>query len=286
MIPKVTGFAYTSFLMPEILKNAAQEYINKHYGSTVVTYKKNLLDLETLNNLVNLDCMNCHLAHQKLCCEGPPYSVRSEETKVLNVFADDILRETLTKDLYIKKKELINRNEGVVSDNGDILMDCEYCIFFNKMENGSYGCLIHSYALKNDLNYTEFKPSSCLIFPMDVLTLDNGGLFLFGLTRETAMGLLALEENGETVYIISPNNKGFSRWTEHDLDYLCTNINVRYEVEENGNSTDFYKSKIPNNIFEFNKYKPLFEEESQVIDYLFGKGCVEFIKEESRKLKK
>lgn len=61
--------------------------------------------------------------------------------------------------------------------------------FFNKFDNGSYGCSIHRHALNQKIPYTALKPSACLMYPLDVLTLDNGGYFLLGIDVGTVVDI-------------------------------------------------------------------------------------------------
>jgi len=286
MIPSISGYAFTTHKMPVFMKRLAKEYIKKYYETTIFPFGNNLIDIRTLNNLTNLDCMNCHLAHNKLCCEGPPYPPLPNETGKITKHYKQILNSTLDSEEYLRKAELIKTNNGLLDDEGTFISECGKCIFFNKIEGSeSFGCSIHSYALKSNIPYLNLKTSSCLMYPLDVLTLDNGGYFIFGIDEETVVNIYSESINHNIVYGVNDGNKGFSRWNQNDLKYLCVNPGLRNIIqgfEEGGDS--LYKSNIPSNIYKIDHYKPLFEVEKKLLIKLFGIDSYKFIKDKTTEL--
>ncbi|HLR79774.1 MAG TPA: hypothetical protein VK119_04245 [Bacillota bacterium] len=192
MHPKVTGYAFINHPIPDLFKKLANDYIEKEYGTWIYRHKSNYYDIKTLNNLVNLDCMNCHLAHTRLCCEGStPYPILENEREKIMAKSDEIFANTLTKEEYEKVSSIMEYHNAkpIIDDEGNFATPCNSCIFFNKFDNGSYGCSIHRHALNQKIPYTALKPSACLMYPLDVLTLDNGGYFLLGIDVGTVVDI-------------------------------------------------------------------------------------------------
>ncbi|TKI57092.1 hypothetical protein E8L90_17355 [Brevibacillus antibioticus] len=274
---KVTGYAFTTHPMHLYLRGLAQKYILNNYNKTIFEFGGNLYDVKTLNNLVNLDCMNCHTAHKRLCCAGSPYPLETKEILRVNEIYDEVLKSTLNANEYNRKSEIIN-NIGLINEEGSVTTDCGNCMFFNEIEgSSSFGCSIHAYSLKNNISYTDLKLDGCLLYPIDILTLDNGGYFVFGLDESNALNLYSFENDSGLQYGIMSDNKGFSRWTQNDLKHLCVNLTKRSEFIASCKEDDFYKGDIPNEIYKVEKFKPLFIEEQESLEYLFGKEHLNFI---------
>lgn len=59
------------------------------------------------------------------------------------------------------------------------------------------------------------------MYPLDILKLNNGGNFIFGIDEKTVVNIFSKEINGEIIYGVKDSNKGFSRWNQNDLKFMC-----------------------------------------------------------------
>ncbi|MDO7486842.1 hypothetical protein Q5O89_15585 [Peribacillus frigoritolerans] len=146
---KVQSFSFIEFPMHSIYKSNANTYIESHLNKTIFEFKGNLFDINSLNRPVNLDCLNCHHAHNRLCCDGSPYPPLTRDIeKVVNI-AEDIFKETLSNEAYEQIEGFI-KDQGLVDENGSFTENCGKCVFFVENENiGAHVCAIHSFAINN-----------------------------------------------------------------------------------------------------------------------------------------
>lgn len=57
-LKKVVGFGYINFFMNDDLRDNADVFLQNNYNKRVFEFKGNFFDLQSLNRLVNLDCLN------------------------------------------------------------------------------------------------------------------------------------------------------------------------------------------------------------------------------------
>lgn len=276
------GYSFVDFPMNTFFKHNADSYINSKINKTIFEYKKNLFDIKSLNRLVNLDCMNCHWAHTRLCCEGSPYPPVKEDIKNVEKYLDEILSDMQSEENYIKAKRKIESNNSFINSEGSFINNCGKCLFFVKQnEEGLHLCAIHGFALKNNMDYTKLKPKGCLMYPIDMVELIDGNTFVFGLDEETAVDTIEIDG----LLGMKPDTNGFSRWNNKDLDFICLNKSHRELIlKTNKPQSPFSKGTLPDNMFELKNYKPIYEQEKQLIVNLFGEDTYEFIKNKSCEL--
>ncbi|WP_178020986.1 hypothetical protein [uncultured Paenibacillus sp.] len=283
-LKKVVGFGYINFFMNDDLRDNADVFLQNNYNKRVFEFKGNFFDLQSLNRLVNLDCLNCHLAHTKLCCDGSPYPPLEEDVKRIVDRTHEILKSELSNSKYQEVSEHIENSGGILNNVRSFITYCNKCMFSIQLnDSGTYGCAIHSYALKNKLNYTSLKPTGCSMYPLDVLKLSDGNDFVFGIDTDTVTEIKYIE--GSDLIEIENENLGFSRWSQFDLDYICVNIAHRKNLIKHGvTDSAVSKGSISEDIFIMHEYKPIYQQEKSLIIKLYGEETYDFLHSKSQEL--
>lgn len=278
------AYSHVNFPLQFCQKNNLTEYINSNLNKTIFEYNGNLYDIKSLNRLVNLDCLNCHHAHTKLCCDGSPYPPLEEDKEKIHSNFELIMSQTMCEKDYIMIRNYIEEN-GLYNEYGSFNEYCGKCIFSVKInETGAYGCAIHSYAEKNNLDHTLIKPKGCMMYPLDVISFSDGSEFIFGTDEGTVTAITPLND-GSGYVTINDDNKGFSRWSQFDLEFICVNINYRKSIINSRQAPcDVSKGNLPDSMFLLEGYRPIYEEEKKVIITLYGIEAYEFVKRKSIEL--
>ncbi|MED4046606.1 hypothetical protein ABEY65_23035 [Priestia aryabhattai] len=266
-------------------KRNFNSYLKKNLNVTVFEFEGNLFDIRTLNRPVNLDCMNCHLAHTKGCCDGSPYPPLEEDIDVVSNKINVILKEAQSRSDYLKAKTLI-KEQGLLDNRGSFITNCGKCIFSTKLsDSDTHVCSIHSYALNRDIDYTLLKPKGCMMYPLDSIVLSNGKHFIFGIDDESATQIVECTNEEEKFFRIAEENKGFSRWNNNDLEYICVNKKHRQLIHETRkDQSDFSKGTLPDNVFELKNYMPIYKQEKKLLTRLYGKEAYNFIESKSMEI--
>ncbi|EFV74625.1 MULTISPECIES: hypothetical protein [Bacillaceae] len=282
---KAREYAYINFPMATVLKENLDKYISQNYNISVFEFMGNLFDIKSLSRPVNLDCMNCHLAHFSLCCDGSPYPPTKEDINKVYNHVDNIFKETQSNSDYFKSKKYYSEN-GILDKNGSFIEHCGKCIFSIKIgEKGSHGCAIHGYAIKNNINYTKLKPKGCMMYPLDIVKLSDNSDFVFGADDNTVLDVVKLTENDEVILSTVNDNKGFSRWNKFDLNYICLNKNHRKLIMDTRKpQSEYSKASLPDGVFVLDEYVPAYEQEKRFIKELYGNETYEFIRSKSELL--
>ncbi|TDK54748.1 DUF3109 family protein [Bacillus salipaludis] len=279
---KAKNYSFITFPMSRILKNNANSYIERNFNKTIFEYKGNLFDIKSLNRLVNLDCLNCYYAHTRLCCEGSPYPPIKEDIKEIEHIVDKIFRDTQSHEDYKQTKKHIN-NIGLINQEGSFTSNCNKCIFFIRHDSaGNHVCAIHSFALKNNIDYTTLKPKGCMMYPIDMVDLTDGKRFIFGADEETVIDIIESEDGSINM---ATDNKGFSRWNSHDLQFICLNRKERKLILDTKRTQSIFgKSSLPDSMFKLKDYIPAYMQEKNLLISLFGMDSYKFIEKKSNEI--
>jgi len=270
---EVKGYSFIKNPMHALFKKNANDYIQKNINKTIFKFQSNLYDIKSLSRLVNLDCLNCRSAHTRLCCNGSPYTPNSEDINIVRTNLSNIIHtvESYNEDNNIAK---VIEDKGFLNDKGTFIDNCGRCVFSVKIP-GADVCGIHAYALENDMKYTSLKPKSCLMYPLDMIELKNGQHFIFGITEGT---VIEVEETKNGNLNLKKDNQGFSRWNITDLDFVCVNKKHRENIlETKKTKSKVIRGTLPKTMFKVEDYKPIYEEEKNVLIELFGEDAYQFI---------
>lgn len=204
-----------------------------------------LVDIENLKHKINLNCFECTKKHQYGCCCGSPCEMSSRNHKNFEVHEKAIAREV--ESLNQKEYKMIKQTGGFIDLDGHINECNGHCALLVHDE-GSYKCIAHKYALENNIPIYNLCPLSCLMYPLEIMTLftNNEKRILF-LTS-------VVEEQFATEY---------GRWGSYgslDVELRCIN------------------ETLSNEMFKKEDYKPVFEVNKSLLIHELGEGIFEGIK--------
>nr|WP_302596588.1 hypothetical protein [uncultured Cellulosilyticum sp.] len=203
-----------------------------------------LVDQELLKHKINLNCFACTKKHQYGCCCGSPCNMSSRNKERFDKYEAEIAEEVKTLDPEGYKK--IKQTGGFVFLDGSINACEGHCALLVAHE-GSYKCMAHKYALEHDMSIYEICPLSCLMYPLEIMTL-----FTSKQKRITFLTSV-VEETFATTY---------GRWGSYaslDVELRCINEKAHDEV------------------FVLEDYKPVYEVNQGLLTYAFGKAVYEGI---------
>lgn len=177
-------YAYTTRRMNDKKKIECIKYLKNNtdylYGVGDLVFDTKSLKTE----IVLSKCLGCEKYHGVNCCEGSPYPLVSENKEKLSSIVGEVLRwETEYKDL---DKSIVSMQKSIFTKSGTFIgMKSGGCLF-NIFKDGVDKCAIHGYCLDNGLNYLEYKPYICSMFPIFIVKLDSGKKVVFCSNKETS----------------------------------------------------------------------------------------------------
>lgn len=127
-----------------------------------------LVDLENLKHKINLNCFECTKKHQYGCCCGSPCDMSRRNKERFDLYEEAIGKEVSALDPEGYKQ--IKQTGGFVFLDGSINECNGHCSLLVYHE-GSYKCMAHKYALENNMPIYEICPLSCLMYPLEIMTL-------------------------------------------------------------------------------------------------------------------
>lgn len=203
-----------------------------------------LVDQELLNYKINLNCFECTKQHQYGCCCGSPCDMSRRNKERFDKYEADIAKEV--KVLDPKGYEKIKQAGGFISLDGSINA-CEGHCALLVCHEGTYKCVAHKYALEHQIPIYEICPLSCLMYPLEIMTLFTD--------KQKRITLLTsvVEEDFATAY---------GRWGSYaslEVELKCINEQGHDEV------------------FKLEEYKPVYEVNEGLLTYTFGKDVFEGI---------
>ncbi|MGZ4164468.1 MAG: hypothetical protein ACXVDB_08255 [Tumebacillaceae bacterium] len=233
-----------------------QKYLKKgRAAGTIVAWERFDLDLAALRTPVQLDCQNCHLAHQESCCEGGfPFPPATELLPVLDAHINAIAAEHLPEAVRAQIEQ-----QGLYASHletagyptiGTYAGNCLFC----QTEAHGPACMAHRYALQTGMAPEELKPLSCLLYPLDLIADSNGRVLVTALTERTA---------------------SFSRWgADYRLDFLCGNRELRVAIAtgEHEEVRANIRRELPDDAFALDRYRPAYQEAKATLLHLYGEA--------------
>lgn len=203
-----------------------------------------LVDQELLNHRINLNCFECTKKHQYGCCCGSPCDMSRRNKERFDKYEGEIAKEV--KALDPNSYEKIKEAGGFVSLDGSINACEGHCTLLICHE-GTYKCVAHKYALEHEMPIYEICPLSCLMYPLEIMTL-----FTDKQKRITLLTSVVEEEFATT----------YGRWGSYaslDVELKCINEQGHDEV------------------FKLEDYRPVYEVNKNLLIYAFGKEVFEGI---------
>ena len=228
------------------------------------------LDTAALQNLVLLDCANCHRAHFESCCEGGyPFPPSAELLPVL----DEHLPEIAARHLDAGTREHLQAKglyECHVETAGHPMIgtygaNCLFC----RVEGAGPACMAHRYAIEEGRRPEALKPLSCLLYPLDLIENAEVRVRITALTEATSR---------------------FSRWgVEYRHDFLCAHYELRAALADG--TAERVRSNIrrqlPADAFPLDRYRPAWQEGLELLNALYGEElCAVLVAHMSKQIEK
>lgn len=184
----------------------------------VIEYKERmyLVDLENLKHKINLNCFECTKKHQYGCCCGSPCDMSRHNKDNFDVHEAAIAEEV--KALDAKEYQMIKETGGFVFLDGTINECNGHCALLVHHE-GTYKCIAHKYALENNIPIYTLCPLSCLMYPLEMMTL-----FTNNQQKRIVLLTSVVEEAFASAY---------GRWGSYhslDVELRCINVDAHNEV--------------------------------------------------------
>lgn len=157
------------FTVAKPLNDDKVKYLKKYLEKTkdfLFKVDNIVFDLSSLTSKICLSkCLDCEKYQHKNCCYGSPYPINDFCKTNLNKIKDDVINSMTTPvlDSIKSNEESIYTKSNRIRTNK---LDNSVCLFKDTDENGIAKCAIHSYCLKNGLNYIEYEPYICSLFPL------------------------------------------------------------------------------------------------------------------------
>lgn len=159
-----------SFLSRNKRINFVNFLFNKNKNNEIEIYKNIIFDKVGLTSKVNLDCFNCSKLNTHVCCYGSPCALTAEESENLlnNIF--DIVKDRFDKDTL----NTMLAYGMVYEDEDGNLVPLQYehgCSFLMTTKEGYRLCAIKNWCIANKIDIVGMCPSSCIMFPLDILEI-------------------------------------------------------------------------------------------------------------------
>ncbi len=203
-----------------------------------------LVDIEGIKHRINLNCFECTKKHPYGCCCGSPCDMSKRNKLCFDVHEAAIAEEV--KKIDSASYNIIKQTGGFVFFDGHINECNGHCALLVCHE-GSYKCISHKYALEHQISIYEICPLSCLMYPLEIMTL-------FTDKQKRIMYITsAVEEDFATTY---------GRWgsyKELDVELRCIN------------------EKLADDTFKKEDYKPIYEVNKGLLTHEFGEAVYEGI---------
>lgn len=203
-----------------------------------------LVDVANLQHKINLNCFECTKKHQYGCCCGSPCEISSRNRKNFEYYEAAIAKEVETLDA--KEYKLIKQTGGFIDLDGHINECNGHCALLVQHE-GTYKCVAHKYALDNNLSIYNLCPLSCLMYPLEIMTLFTSG------DKRILLLTSVVEEQFATEY---------GRWGS----YGSLEVELRCIQED-----------LSNEMFKKADYKPVFEVNKSLLTHELGQGIFDGI---------
>ncbi|TCP55587.1 uncharacterized protein DUF3109 [Tumebacillus sp. BK434] len=212
------------------------------------------LDLPALNTPVQLDCRHCHRAHHESCCEGGyPFPPAVRQVPLL----EQHLPVIAARHLPDEKREQIRQNglwqQHAETEGLPTIATHEGNCLLCAVEGTGPACAAHRYALEEGLAPEQMKPFSCSLFPLELITGEDGRVLVTALTAETAR---------------------FSRWGSLYLDdFVCANLPLRLQAERTPRAAEIspnVRRELAADAFAPERYRPAWQEMKEILCNTFG----------------
>lgn len=235
---------------------------NKKYLIVLDDY---IFDYLSLSELVNLkDCLYCENYQKHNCCCGNSYTMPDDVANRIKENSESIIKVIPSNDRLnesFKKYGTLTPNNSTTTKGSDK----GYCIFSYK-DKDFYKCAIHKWCIDNGLNYLDYKPYPCSLFPIQGIRLTNNKVFVFSMSEKTA---------------------GFSMFFYSLRRRICVNYSNALKVQNDERSKSKYLQEIDrekfieDNVIE--RYRPVYVEQETVMRHFIGNSIydrlIEKIKE-------
>lgn len=163
-------FKLDGILSPQKNRKFLQLLNNKAENGVLGVYNNVIFDKFALSQKINLDCFNCSKLNPYGCCYSSPCSLTDEESE--NVFNNltDIIRGRFSDEVV---NNLLAYGVMTEDDDGNFVpLQHEHgCAFLMTTEEGYRLCAIKNWCLTNNVDIVGVCPSSCIMFPLDILEL-------------------------------------------------------------------------------------------------------------------
>lgn len=153
-----------------VQKNKFIKILKQRLDDGALAMRRNVIvDCKAVSGKVNMDCMNCHKIRQFCCCDGSPcYLIREEADAVIENMWDIVSTRF--------DKETLNEmmTYGTMYEQDDLYVPRDYehgCAFLMTADDGRRLCAIKNWCIENDIDIVGVCPTSCLLFPMDILVI-------------------------------------------------------------------------------------------------------------------
>lgn len=173
----------------------------RHNKSRLIFKDDMIIDPVSLSNGISLNCSLCTRHHG--CCNGSPYILNNKLAQSLI----DLYPE-LMKYIKIKNKkayDIILNNDSLLYDHKNIIREVRsengkepHCILMQDLGDFK-GCLLHAYALDNNINPLTIKPPSCSLYPVDIIKTADHKYFIFAKTVNDSDDINSLSRYYESV---------------------------------------------------------------------------------------
>lgn len=207
-----------------------------------------IIDKELLAHVINMDCFNCYKYNQRGCCFDSPFPMSQATLENFEFHAVDIAK-TLAEYLGGEADGMEQLSSlichGGLLDNGEVNAANGRCAFLvkDKSPSDSMICVIHRFALEHKIPIYELSPLSCLMFPVEILTVYCGDEYYY--------------------YIGSVCDQDFwnqfGRWfnysTRDNFDLRC--------LDQGKHAKDGFAKK---------KYRPVYQEFKGLLTHEFGEA--------------
>lgn len=140
-----------------------------------------LLDPVTLSKGISL---NCHLCPKAFgCCNGSPFKITDKhryqiQKEVRNMVKHAKEKNYLYADVLSRYRNNIFNKDNSVAHTRD-KHNRVHCLMMQQIDEDTKGCILQTYAIDKGLHHLTYKPTSCALYPLDIIVLDDGSYFVF-----------------------------------------------------------------------------------------------------------
>lgn len=265
----MTGYRFIGTPLPLTEREVYHlgKYLKKaRQAGGIVAFEQFDLDLTALLTPVQLDCQNCHLAHHESCCEGGfPFPPESGLLSVIDEHSERMLSRHFTAEAAAQIREAGLFEAFLETDGHPTVTTLDGNCAFCRIEGKGPACMVHRYALEVGIVPEDFKPLSCLLYPLDLIEHEaTGRVLITALTANTAR---------------------FSRWGEDYFhDFLCANAKTRADVAAaETDLRDNIRRGIASDVFALENYQPAYQAGKGTLTTLYGEALWQAIDEQVQK---